>query len=257
MDKAEIARLTSIFMLKTDAEIRAFIWYKRRGNRSFARDMSAALGLTELPKSDYKVINELAAHLAKLRDGEVEEPEPTFECFGCGGLTEAKGLRWKKLNDGEPLTVSIDHSGKPDALKWLTDTQIMNNWFKPWERNPVVKFKLIESGKGDCHIQWKPIDGPGNTLAFVWQPAGDATYMSEAGDLSGDMTCDSSERVYPKALVHEAGKHEVGHVLGIGHLNAQKDVMYPTARGQKKPLSNNDIREEDERYPFNDSTIAA
>jgi hypothetical protein len=252
----EVERIYSVMLGMNNAETRGWIWFKRRTYRRFIFDMAEHLGLA-ISASEYGLVSIIVAEFAKIRAGEVKpkEDEPTFECVGCGGLTEAEGLRWKKLEDGEALTVSIDHSAKPAMLNWLTDEIIMDKWFKPWaDRNPVVKFKLIKRGKGDCHIKWDAIDGPNGTLKYVWQPANDATYMEQGGDLSGDMVCDNSETRWPEALVHEAGKHEVGHVLGIGHLNSTRDVMYASARGQEKPLSTNDKREEDERYPF---TVAA
>lgn len=244
----ELERIVTIALLMTPEELRSFLWFKRRGNKRFAYDLAEHLGV-EATISEFGTLAAVRNHFAQLP--KQEEPDPTFECVGCGALAEAKGLRWKKLGEGKPVTVSIDHADKPASLDWLTDEIIMEKWFGPWaERNPNVKFKLLKRGKGDCHIKWAPVDGPGGTLKFVWQPSGDAQFMEEGGDLSGDMVCDNSETSWPEALVHEAGKHEVGHVLGIGHLEAREDVMFPTARGQEKPLSINDQREEDERYPF-------
>jgi len=56
-----------------------------------------------------------------------------------------------------------------------------------------------------------------------------------------------------------AGKHEVGHVLGIGHLKNKSDVMFEEAENKNKPLSKNDKRERDKRYPIekSENTIAA
>ena len=257
MIESEVARLLRVFLWMTDRETRSFIFTKRREVRGFTRLFAGELGVDISARSEITVINLLQKHLADLRIAEEPEPEvipepeePVFECMGCGDLAEGKGLRWKKIEDGEALTVSIDNSGKPETLSWLTDEMIMKEWFKPWtDHNPRIRFELLKTGKGDCHIQFAPIDGPNGTLAFVWQPSGNAEYMEASGDLSGDMTVDSSETVWPVDLVHEAGQHESGHVIGIGHLLELFDVMFPSAKGEKKSLSVNDKREADERHP--------
>ena len=241
--------IVAILMLMDNRQTRSFIWSERRNNRLFPTELADFINLKDRPASQFALVNRLIAEFELLRN---TPEDPVFECAGYGALADAEGLRWKKLEEGEAVTISVDHSDKPRALSWLSDEVIFDEWFGPWTvGNPHVKFEFAESGqKGDCHIKWEPIDGPNGTLAFVWQPSGDAEYMEAAGDLSGDMIIDNSESVFPVALVNEAGKHEVGHVLGIGHLNSIKDVMYPSARGQKKPLSKNDKKERDMRHPI-------
>ena len=239
----------------TDIETRDFLWDKRRRDRRFLGELATALKL-EIPRSEFQLINSIDAHLAELR---AAQGDPTFQCMGCGDqIAQAEGMRWDKLNKGGEVTVSVDHSGKPRALDWLTDEQIMEHWFKPWTvGNPNVKFKLLKRGRGDSHITFEPVDGPGNTLKFVWQPnSGDEMDVSEP---SGNMVCDNSERSYPRALVKLGGKHEVGHVLGIGHLESRSDVMYFQASATNKPLSKNDKSEREKRHPIgsNNSTKPA
>lgn len=246
MNPQEFERLSKVFLLLTDIETRDFLWDKRRRNRQFPRRLAKALGIEDSKYSEFALINFLIAHLSKIRKS---GDEPTFECVGCGGTTEASGLRWDKLNRGEAVTVSVDHSGKPATLDWLTDAEIMKYWFEPWTvGNPNVKFKLLKTGRGDSHITFEPVDGPGNTLKFVWQPnQGEEMDTSEP---SGNMVCDNTERSYPKPLVRLGGKHEVGHVLGIGHLDSRSDVMYFQADNRNKPLSKNDLAERDKRHPI-------
>ena len=242
-------RELTILMLQDKPEARNFVFHRFRSDRAFIKNVSEVLGL-DYVGGDFRSLLRIEDKLEQLR---LEQPfQPRFECMGCGDLiAQARGLRWQKLLRGEPLTVSVDHSGKPAALNWLTDELIMRHWFGPWERNPNVRFVLVSgNNRGDCHVGWKRVDGPGGTLKFVWQPAEGAEFMEQGGELSGDMICDNSEVRFPRVLVFEAGQHEVGHVLGIGHLEDQQDVMFPTARGEFKLLSTNDIREEDTRYPF-------
>ena len=252
MDQSEIERYSAMYSLATDKERRSYIFATNRINRRHIRELAEGVDIPQ-SRSLYKLVNELVAYFKQPPEPEIvpePEEEPTFECVGCGDIIpDAKGLRWDKMNRGEAVTVSVDHSGKPSALAWLTDEEIMKHWFKPWtDGNPNVKFKLLKAGRGDCHIKFERVDGPGNTLKFVWQPTqGEEMDVSEP---SGNMVCDNSERSYPRPIVKLGGKHEAGHVLGIGHLQDTKDVMFWTASNRDKALSKNDIRERDERYPI-------
>ena len=249
MKPEEVQRIAAIFQLMTDKETRAFLWHLRRNSRTFLHDLAESLGVENIPRSQFQLVNVLQKFFADLRKPKEEkEPDPTFECVGCGDLTTAKGLRWKKLGEGKPVTVSHDRSNMPRSLANLTDEEIYRKSFKPWETK-VVKFKFLKTGKGDCHITWKQVDGRGGTLEYVWQPSGNAEFMEQGGDLSGDMVMDFSERWTPTSAT-EVVKHGAGHVLGFGHTASRKDVMYAYADNKVKLLSKNDKEQRDERYPI-------
>jgi hypothetical protein len=255
MSEEFLKRMLGLFSYCTDKETRGFLWVLRRYYRGFTRNFADALGVNHDGLTESQTLKAVQDHLEILR--RMEEDEDKFECTGCGEIADAEGLRWEKLGRGEPVTVSIDHSGKPDWMDWLTDEHIMEHWAGPWERaNPIVKFKLLgpDEGKGDCHITWAHVDGPGGTLKFVWVPARGATFMEEGGDLSGDMVCDNSETHRSRVVVDEGGCHEFGHVIGIGHLLSPSDKMYAYAVAVRRSLSLNDIREEDKRYPYESTT---
>ena len=227
-----------------DDETRSFLWIIRRKRRSLLAEFAEGLGIETDSTQHYQLVNSIQAHFARLR---LQAESPTFECVGCGGTTDAKGLRWDKLNRGEAVTVSHDRENMPRSLLSLTDDEIYNKSFKPWETK-VVKFKFLKTGAGDCNITWKQVDGRGGTLEYVWQPAGDAEFMEQGGAQSGDMVMDASE-LWNATSATEVIKHGAGHVLGIGHNPLRSDVMYPYADNRVKPLSKNDKQERDERYP--------
>ena len=247
MTKDEIATFKALAMAANDRQTNVLLWHERRYHQNFARIIAESIGMSDFPRREFTLIRQIREQFEKLRQGLIDPQEPTFECVGCGGTTEAEGLRWKKLGEGKSLTVSHDRSKLPRALSKLTDKKIYEKSFKPWETD-VVKFKPITKGKGDIHIQWKHVDGVGGTLEFVWQPSGSAEFMEQAGDLSGDMTMDYSER-WTETSATEVIKHGAGHAIGIGHNPLRQDVMYPYADSRVKQLSKNDLRERDERYP--------
>ncbi len=146
-----------------------------------------------------------------------------IHCDGCRGIDQVDGLRWEKLNRGEPFTWSINRTGQP-ASSAFTDFEIQK-WFMVWADLSGFKVRKV-TGVGDCHIQFKRIDGPGKVLGFVYQPNGTAEEMASSGNLSGDMFIDNSERSWPIGRTRRFGKHEVGHVFGLQHSESTLDLMY-------------------------------
>lgn len=156
---------------------------------------------------------------------EKEDLPKVIVCDGCGGISERDGLRWEKLNRGEPLTWSIDRTGMPNNAIPFTDFEIQG-WFDAWAR--LSGFKVVKElrVKGDCHINFARIDGPGRTMGFVLQPRSPIEEMAKSGDLAADMTIDNSERSYPLNRTRRFGKHEGGHVFGLQHDPDPAALMY-------------------------------
>lgn len=155
---------------------------------------------------------------------------PKIECDGCGGVSNASGLRWGKADRGEAVTISVNHKNKPASLHYLTDELILERWFKPWSDVCDIKFKLVSRG-GDCRIGFKPLAG--STLGMVLQPRG-AEFMEQGGELSGDMWIDS-DRVWTKRMERGTGCHEGGHVIGLGHINSRAALLNPFLTGHTVP----------------------
>lgn len=170
-------------------------------------------------------------------------------CDGCRDIADVAGLRWAKLNRGEPVTWSIDRTSQPHNAAAFTDREI-HNWFLIWaaiQGNRVVK--APKGQKGDCHIAFKRIDGPGKVMGFVYQPRGNAEFMSLSGDLSGDMFIDNSERSYPVPRTRTFGYHEGGHFFGLQHSEDINDLLYKYLIGDdEKPPQAGDISQYKQRY---------
>ena len=176
-------------------------------------DFAESIGAQSVPRSTFTTLNHLEVKLAELRVG-VEQQPPVRACDGCGGIGDTpRFLRWAKVARGEPVTVSIDFSGKPRSLSWLTAEEIMREWAGPWQVDTSIRFKLISSGIADMRIKFEPIDGPGGTLGFAYLPDQSIEFMESGGSLSGDIVIDSSERWEPRTLLEaRLGPDGVYHV---------------------------------------------
>lgn len=236
---------------------RLLLWRKPRQGQLYS-EMATALGVDTKNRYSIHIANDIWMFLqGGIPDGPyIPEPDvpPAIvkPCDGCGGIGDSpKFLRWAKVEKGEPVTFSYDSRNRPPSLAWLTSKVIMEKWIAPWEVDTSIRFKLVEMEKGDVHIKFEPIDGPGGTRGFAWLPNQSIEFMESGGDLSGDIVIDAIDRWSSRDETNETGEHEIGHGgLGLPHTDHIDDVMYPYSRGRQRPHSINDKRAKTARYPL-------
>lgn len=264
-NKDEFLRIVQLVKAMTVLEAVRFLSYRHRTGY-YARLLAPALGISSSNKFLMNLSREIHAHLKLNSPKEPLRPQPEIPkvsgkaCDGCGGIGDSpKMLRWAKVARGEPVTISVDETDKPATLHWLTPEIIRKEWFAPWEVDTSIRFKLLAAGegKGDIHIRFDFIDGPGATQGIAWLPKQSVEFMEQGGDLSGDMVIDKDERWTSEEETHEVGEHEGGHVIGCPHTQNPDDVLYPYTRGFRRPHSLNDKRAKTLRYPPVQPRIAA
>lgn len=241
--------MSAILMLTTYVRARRLL----AGERStYLYEFAAALGL-DRERTSWRQRNAILSFFEERKKAAIEpepdsapEPEPDdpVPCDGCGGVSEATGLRWAKADRGEAVTVSVNHNGKPESLAYLTDELIMKHWFQPWSDVCDIKFRLLQRA-GDIRIDFKPL--PGNTLGMALQPRG-ADFMEQGGSLSGDITVDA-DRVWTVNMERGTGCHEAGHAIGFGHINNSRALLYPFSTRITTPQPE-DIKLAIASYPF-------
>ena len=178
-------------------------------------------------------------------------PKQLIVCDGCGGIGDTpKFLRWAKVAKGEPVTVSYDHRNHPATLAWMSLDQILHYWCYPWSVDTSIRFEGVTNRKGDIHVSYKDIDGPGKILGMAYLPSQDIDFMERGGTLSGDIFIDRLDRWNTREAVHSTGEHEVGHAIGQPHNPYPVDVLYAYSSGLIKPHSRNDKISKTKRYPM-------
>lgn len=160
------------------------------------------------------------------------------------------GLKWKSF----PVLYNID---APSAAAKSAVVAAFNEWDN--EEHPAgTLFSELTSGSADINVFWAPIDGPGNVLAqttFWYNPfTKEITYAEIAFD-SGDRwfvaTSQSCSAVGSEFDIQNVATHEIGHALGLGHVNHAALTMYRYASpGEtlKSSLGSGDQRGLDRLY---------
>lgn len=266
---AEFKRVTELVADMNWPEARRFLTYRSRQGY-YARLLAEALGIDQA-----RLLLEVAFDVHKtLTDNVPESPVPPTVipdpvpaplptptppkppasafgplCDGCGGVGDSPVfLRWDKVARGEPVTVSMDVRGRPATLSWLTPVVMLKEWFEPWAKNTSIRFKFVTGVKGDIHVRFDKIDGPGKVLGMAWQPRV-GNLMEAGGTLSGDIVIDNEERWSSRDEVNETGEHEVGHAIGMPHTDKPEDKMYKFGSRVRRVQSINDLRGKTKRYP--------
>ncbi len=125
----------------------------------------------------------------------------------------------------------------------------MHFWCGPWEHQTGIKFRAVKQGRGDIHIAYRDIDGPGKTLGMAFLPAQTVDFMERGGTVSGDIFIDRLDRWQFPEQVHAVGVHEVGHAIGLPHITPGTAVMFQFSDGRYRLLHIADIRIGSARYP--------
>ncbi len=165
------------------------------------------------------------------------------------GTDSSSYLQWNKFHWASfPVTYNISVT---DARK-----QAVVNGFNTWdfqEHPQGAFFKQVSSGMSPkVSVKWRYYDGPGNVLAVTSV----SYYSSNSVITSASVIFDSGDKwaVYPYESCSSQGTafdvqniatHEIGHVVGLAHVNAPALTMYAYAspgETKKRSLGTGDMK---------------
>ena len=183
-------------------------------------------------------------------DISLEPADPEFQVFGQICRCEGTMLRWTH----SPITWRIDDSVEKqmgeDFVRVLSDS--MSQAFKTWKRVGDFKYQKKRSGQANIMVSFRELDGPSGTLGIAWQSGRGDSMTDEEGylDRIGDIWLDVEEG-FPvrKSLLDAVILHEVGHALGMPHVDGAENIMNPFITDNKTP-SEEEARLFAERYPI-------
>ena len=162
--------------------------------------------------------------------GKSNDPnDPSEPNDGCGDggrryTTFSGGLKWMSF----PITYHISAPSSPAA-------QAVRDAFTEWdlEDHPSGDlFREVSSG-AEIKVFWASIDGPGNVLAqttFWYNPFTKEISQAEIKFDSGDswfvastLSCTGTGNAFD---IMNVAVHEIGHSLGLGHVNDRLLSLY-------------------------------
>ncbi|MGI0024477.1 MAG: matrixin family metalloprotease, partial [Nitrososphaera sp.] len=163
-------------------------------------------------------------------EGRSNDPgDPSEPNDGCGDgkgryTLLSGGLKWMSF----PITY---HTSAPSSAAAAAVRAAFDEWDA--EEHPSGNlFMEVQTG-ADINVYWASIDGPGNILAqttFWYNPFTKEISYSEIAFDSGDswfvasnLSCSATGNAFD---IMNVAVHEIGHSLGLGHVNDRLLTMY-------------------------------
>ena len=189
----------------------------------------------------------------------IEKEDQNFTALAtdpCGDGTnqyalQSGGVKWKKF----PVKYYVDPSGIASAtLKASSITDAVKKAFQRYDDQvPYSLFaQTATQSNAKVKVQWKYIDGP-------LKQAGYATYSYNTATkelISANIVLDKGDKWFISSVYRCGGSgssldimniamHEIGHAIGLGHVNDKLLTMYPVSMAGetlKRILGNGDKR---------------
>lgn len=149
------------------------------------------------------------------------------------GSDSTSYLQWQNYHwSSFPVTYTISATG--DRKQAVVDG--FNTWDA--EEHPAgVFFKEAQGrNRAKVSVKWRFYDGPGNVLAVTtvyFNPStgeiGKANVIFDSGDswaVYPSLSCNSQGNAFD---IEDVSTHELGHVIGLDHVNAPTLTMHPYA----------------------------
>jgi len=186
----------------------------------------------------------------KVPDGALEPDivvyeDPELLPRQCQCVLEGEGLRW--FSSPVYYWVDVESFGKWSA----SVSNVVINCMKDFEQvSGFRSFKVAKEGDANIRVYMRKLDGMGGTLGLAYQAAGPlldmGAHQSMRPPFVGDIVLDLSENWTPSKLLGVM-KHEVGHAIGLDHIEDDRALMNPYFVGTTK-LHAKDIAATVERY---------
>lgn len=178
--------------------------------------------------------------------------DPNVPAPRCRCNLEGENLRWVTV----PVRYWVDTESRSqlDLSIELAAVRGFHIWGRASGLNHV---QVFEKSHADIRLMSGPLDGMDGTLGVAYQPVGTddfGEFQVMRPPFIGDIIIDTAEG-WTQFDLENVVLHEVGHALGLAHIEDNEAVMNPFYLGAALP-STEDITEILRRYPFGQTILS-
>ena len=166
---------------------------------------------------------------------------------------EPEGLRWIKVDRGEPITWCFDNENSPFSNSELE--RELQSIFNSISSVCSVNFQRVNTTDCDIRTGFEEVDGQSGTLAFVFLPSGQTDVIEACTPQCGDIHFDQDDAQNVNLVeLHDILAHEAYHSLGLSHSTSEVSIMNPIFRSNpvRHDIESDEyvLRELRRRYPI-------
>ena len=167
-------------------------------------------------------------------------------------IPEPEGLRWIKVDRGEPITWCFDNENSPFSNSELE--RELQSIFNSISSVCSVNFQQVNTTDCDIRTGFEEVDGQSGTLAFVFLPSGQTDVIEACTPQCGDIHFDQDDAENVNLVeLHDILAHEAYHSMGLDHVTSETSIMNPIFRSNpvRHDINSDEyvLRELRRRYP--------